>query len=372
MRHWKDLPLEVQELVVSPDKLGVLTVPDLKFFNTQEGLASPVFPGARWCKSASGLLAVGTSGSAQSEDVIFRIFDVTDSQRFFQPNPETKCTFSAFEGVVTAMAFANNHSMIAFCVRERNQHRVFLADPDAFYPEKFRLIAEDKKTQSWLSIEDRNDYATGITNLAFSPSDDFLMSHGGYGDQTFRFTGWELEPDLTSKGGTEKSELGGKVREKVYLSRKVADGPLMVNSSRSSFMFIQPPVTGKTTKETKAGAGGRQRLMIIETRNNLVIYDCVKNDSTAIPLLSTQYGRPQYATTSDGRWTIIGQDNGEVFVWNNLTKKKYGLTSDGRPAHSGPIVGVTLSETNPSTQFPDFAATAGEENEIRVWNLIQC
>jgi hypothetical protein len=40
-----------------------------------------------------------------------------------------------------------------------------------------------------------------------------------------------------------------------------------------------------------------------------------------------------------------------------------------RPAHTGPIAGVTLSEPDPGQDYPALAATVGEENRIKVWEL---
>ena len=41
-----------------------------------------------------------------------------------------------------------------------------------------------------------------------------------------------------------------------------------------------------------------------------------------------------------------------------------------RPAHTGPVSGVTLSAPGAHGDFPEFAATIGEENRVIVWDLI--
>ena len=43
--------------------------------------------------------------------------------------------------------------------------------------------------------------------------------------------------------------------------------------------------------------------------------------------------------------------------------------SQDRPAHTGPIAGVALSQPDPGKDYPAFAATVGEENKIKVWEL---
>ena len=40
-----------------------------------------------------------------------------------------------------------------------------------------------------------------------------------------------------------------------------------------------------------------------------------------------------------------------------------------RPAHTGPIVGVAFSDPDPGQDYPAFAATIGEENKLKIWEL---
>ena len=88
----------------------------------------------------------------------------------------------------------------------------------------------------------------------------------------------------------------------------------------------------------------------------------------------------------------MGDDRGNAYVYDVLRGERFSVahTRDAepvastirdksvkekpkvadRPAHSGPVAGVTLSAPGAHGDFPEFAATIGEENRVIVLDLI--
>jgi hypothetical protein len=85
---------------------------------------------------------------------------------------------------------------------------------------------------------------------------------------------------------------------------------------------------------------------------------------------------------------MMGDDNGLAYIWDTYEGTRFCISIDAateqriqeangrrledipeRPAHTGPIVGVALSEPDPGRDYPAFAATIGEENKLKVWEL---
>lgn len=366
VNRWSDLRLNIMDLINTPDNLGVLTVPDLALF-TKEGVSNNVFAGSRWAISDNSLLVIGTAGSSKKDEDVLRIFDVKDVSSFLKDDATPKCAFSSYEGVVTAMAFAHRDRRIAFAVRERNQHRVFIADADHFIPGDFRLVSEHKHSAPWFTTSDQQDAPKlGVTSLAFSEDDNELVSHGIYDDGFYQFVGWDLGDKRSSRNRSPESE-----ESSVFLKIRAEDSrvPLMVESSPRSLLFLKD--VARQSRNSTISRLKDPLLALVEIEQGLGVFDFRSQKLIhALSIDRSQWNQKIFSVASDGKWAIVGADNGRAYVWNALTNEKVSVTIDGRPAHSGPVVGVALSEPNPVTRCPEFAATVGEENQIRVWNLL--
>ena len=381
---WSSVGLDVKALYASPDGRAIFTVPDLFVFG-HDGHSHPIASGARWAVSPrdvySGdyLFAVGTQGAVRAEEVIFRIYG---GKQLLIDAAAPLSEFSAYEGVVTAMAFAKQHRRIAFCVRERASHRLYLADPGNMNVESFELVDEKQYRQPYLiELDDdggrssrQQQGSPGVTALAFSPDDKLLVAYGEYGDKKPRFEMWGL--DWNPKRESYEGKSGLKVQQTFDpwepVKGTVYQGSGYQDHNSGSIRFIHPKkrkrssdasarMRSSSSSDTIVYATSRA-LQVLNIRNRKLIRE--------IPLPAKQLGRPQYDISEDGRWVIIGDDNGTIEIIDLVDGKKTSLTSDGRPAHAGPVVGVTLSEPDPAIGFPAYAATVGEENRLKVWDLI--
>ena len=111
-------------------------------------------------------------------------------------------------------------------------------------------------------------------------------------------------------------------------------------------------------------------LIAFRIGSELSVVNCVTGVTMRkFPLLSSG-GEPRYSVTRDGQWAVTADDRGYVKIGNLATGKVYDLTADGRPAHAGPIVGVTISDTDSSLQLPEYVVTVGEENRLKVWDIL--
>jgi WD40 repeat protein len=374
---WSIDNLNVQALYPLPSAAGVFTVPQMMIFS-QDGSSRQLTQVASWASSnqphpARQLLAVGTQGAGRTESDILKIFDVAD---FANEQVSPFSQYRGYESVVTAMAFANHSPLIAFCVRERAVHRLFIADAATL---TLKGIEEVGHNRPWLKLNGEegftraDDVALGITSLVFSPDDEFLIAHGNYGQDTYKFVRWKLKWD-------ENKQLAS--IEKTSKDVESKDGPLFLDDGGSrSIWFVS-----KSAQEGGESSGSKRILVRVAEGFVLINLNTLRAERRILfPM--TQHGWPEYSITEDGRWLISGQDNGMAYIWDTLKGTRYNVTIDTetetliaetksrltevreRPAHSGPIVGVALSQPDPGQDYPAFAATIGEENKIKVWEL---
>lgn len=370
---WSTEDLNVRELFPLRDSGGVFTVPQMMLFN-QDGSSRRLASVASWAMSNAAppqrqYLAVGTAGARRSEDDILKVFDITD---FADEQVAPYSQYRSFEGVVTAMAFANNSSTIAFSVRERAVHRLFIADAETLRVQK---LEEYNHSEPYWDLDGANGNvrpnskaAPGVTTLAFSPDDQTLLAHGNYKKDLYKLSTWKIQWD--SPGDMLSFEKNRKELEN-------EDGPFFVESGNPSVRFVAKP--GETSNF-------RRILVRVRSGFSLINLSSERSEQT-IGFVSTQHGVPEHAVTDDGRWIVMGDDNGMAYIWDTLKGDRYSLTMTDeieqrmletqakirdireRPAHSGPIVGVALSDPDPGQDYPAFAATIGEENKLKVWEL---
>jgi WD40 repeat protein len=369
---WSTEDLLVMELFAQPNANGVFAVPQMMLFR-QDG-SSRRFPtvenwaNSNWPTADRQVLAVGTAGAHRIESDILKIFDVASlSQEVVSPLSQ----YRSFEGIVTAMSIANTRPYIAFCVRERAVHRLFIADTATL---RVTQIAEFKHKESWIDFNSeppvrKPEAPEGITSLQFSPDDRMLIAHGRYEQDLHKFSGWNIQ-----------WLDGGVTAERAFKDLENKEGPFFVNSGSKSIWFVQSGISSSARNVSRDN-----RILVQSTSGFVVLNMEAGRVEREIKFLRTQHGRPEYAISDNGRCVIMGDDNGMAYVWDTLSGERFSVTTDlqteasfgaknptataARPAHSGPIVGVALSERDPGMDYPAFAATFGEENKLKVWEL---
>ncbi|MDA8744732.1 PQQ-binding-like beta-propeller repeat protein [Rubripirellula amarantea] len=386
---WSIEDLNVRQLLSMPSGAGVFTVPQMVVFN-QDGSSRMLGKAASFAASdqpppAQQYVAIGSAGAVRDEDNILSVYDI-DSLSSETPAPTSQ--YRSYEGVVTAMAFAHNAPYIAFCVRERAVHRLFIADTETLQLTK---LEEFNHSQPWLTKDKRKenavqidpDAAKGVDALAFAPDDSVLVAHGHYEKKLYKFTLWDLKWDGNQLAKFERSR-----REHTK-----KDGAFFSIAGDDAIKFISRPVRedergpNDSYSETRRTAGESPKIVVQSSTGFHVVNLNTARAERNIPFLKTQFGRPEYAFSKDGRWLCMGGDNGKAYIYDLLDGSTYGLTIDDgierlisdrsatrptlqdRPAHSGPVIGVALSDPDPGRDYPAFAATFGEENKVKVWEL---
>ncbi|WP_197168137.1 hypothetical protein [Neorhodopirellula pilleata] len=373
---WSIEDLSIKELYALPQAAGVFSAPQMMLFN-QDG-SSRKFSTAEswtttnWKDSDKQFLAIGTAGGNRVESDILKLFDISE---LVSETVKPVSQYRSFEGIITAMAFASKHSKIAFAVRERSVHRLFVADIETM---QLNLIEEVRHAKPW--IEEKNGNATrvsdaspGITTLAFSPDDELLIAHGNYNKKEYRFTGWKLDDEL--KPALLKPQF-------MVTNDKE---PFFDSIGSKSVWFINSDRYGRQDRDP---SGSRVKKIVVRRKGGFSIINLANGSiERDIPYLTTQHGQPIFSISDNGRWIMMGDDRGMAYIWDAITGEKFAITIDEeserqikasdrrpddlpeRPAHTGPIVGVALSDPDPGKEYPAFAATCGEENRIKVWEL---
>jgi len=309
------------------------------------------------------LFAVGSASGNRTESDILRVYDVAQL-RVEKAQPVSR--YSSYEGIVTALAFANQSTRIAFCVRERAVHRLFVADA-ARLDATMTQIQEYPHKKPWIA-QDADPGVAGITSLAFTPDDGLLVAHGQYETQLFKLSAWKLSGDSL-----------GTLRASADFNRENKEKPFIAERTSRALRFMQRPGS---------------EILIAEDDSRYVIWNLTTGEFKEIPFLPMQKGLPERSLSEDGKWLIMGDDRGNVYIWDVATGERFSVAyateagaestatlnarnasqervrADDRPAHTGPVVGVALSLPGLHGNFPEFAATIGEENRVIVWDLI--
>jgi len=231
------------------------------------------------------------------------------------------------------------------------------------------LVQEYPHKKPWLNEEgDGEPGAPGVTSLAFTPDDRTLVAHGRYEEQLYKLSSWRLS-----------GESAGEIRATEILARENKEKPFLAERTSRPIRFIQ-----------RLG----DDILIAEDDSRYVFWNLTSGQFREIAFLPMQKGLPERALSDDGKWLIMGDDRGNVFVWDILGGERYSVAytnevipaapstldkknppaertkSIDRPAHTGPVVGVVLSPPGQHGEFPEFAASIGEENRVIVWDLI--
>ena len=382
---WSIEDMNVRELFPLPNSSGVFTVPQMILFS-QDGSSRELPEATSWAysklpNSKRQFLAVGTEGAMRTESDILKVFDVADLSK---DRVAPVSQYRGFEGVVTAMAFANTSPHIAFCVRGRAVHRLFIADAETLTLTKLEQADHDRP---WVEYDEesrtmvRTTAAPGITSLAFSPDDRVLVAHGNYDKTLYKFSQWNLSWDQSKRLSSARRS-----------SKEIENegGPLIEESASKSIWFVKPRVRRKESDSPDALrlSSSSSYRVLVRVRDGFMAVNLGSNrEEQKIDYLTTHHRVPLYAISDDGRWLMMGDDSGHALIWDVIEGDRYSLTIDAtteeavrdpnrrlakipeRPAHSGPIAGVALAGPDPGRDYPAFAATFGEENRVKVWEL---
>ncbi len=366
---WDDLQLEVRELFGLPDGRGVLTMPDLQVFS-QDGTSRSILEALRYATSSDDppygeerLFAIANRGLPNQESVALQVFRNEDLMR---QSAAPVATLRGFESEITAMAFANTHRAIAFNVRERNGYRLLIADPSTLDPRQITLVEEGSMSNPWIiqpnsEGENQEKGSPGPSTLCFSPDDRMLVVHSKISEERYAYSVYRIEwpaSGLPSAAGIHR-----------FVGPVEREGPFLDESANRPLFFVTRRLTPKERAERGTSFAG-STLIAFRRGNQMQVVSCVVGSTLrSIPLL-TSSGRPRYSVTQDGQWLITADDRGNVQIGNLGTGKVIDLTADGRPAHSGPVVGVAISDTDAALQVPEYAVTVGEENRLKVWDTL--
>ncbi len=365
-REWLVDQTDVKELFSFPNYGGAIAAPSMTMYSQDDGSSTQLPNASSWDASQSllgkkQLFAVGSAGANRAESEILRIFDVAQLKR---DKIQPVNSYTSYEGVVTALAFSNTSSRIAFCVRERAVHRLYVADAERL-DSTMILVEEFAHKKPWINVDGETG-APGVTSLAFTPDDRMLVGHGRYDEQLFKLSAWKINTDAS---GSMSATYG--------FARESKEQPFLIERTSRPIRFILRP---------------GDYIMIAENEDCYVVWDITSGESKKIPFLTMQRGLPERALTEDGKWLIMGDDRGNAYVYDVLRSERFSVAftreaeqaastirekspkekpkAVERPAHTGPVAGVTLSAPGAHGDFPEFAATIGEENRVIVWDLI--
>ncbi|MEM6688135.1 MAG: WD40 repeat domain-containing protein [Planctomycetota bacterium] len=386
---WPIDGMEVDHLITLADNRGVKVAPDARLF-LHEGFSHTFgrvvshatsnlpYPRTQW-------LALGTEGAVGKETTALSIYDVSKlGTRSAAPQSQ----YRAFEGSVTAIAFANRRDQIAFAVRERAGHRIFVADVKTLSLRKIASAAHRSPLlQASLdgdpSMSVRSPQAVlGVSTLLFSPDDKKLVAQVQEGAE-YRIDQWDL------RWGDEQLDSFKPSVSKLDPSTS----PFFDTRFASSVKFVSKPLREELQdpadplSSSYRTAGTKPRI-VARSRRDVRVFDLFSmNAERIIPLPFTQSQRVPIVISDDGHWCLFADASGMATLTDLQTGYQYSVTMtesleqrvadpnarkrqvERRPAHPGPVLAVALSKSDPGQDYPAFAATLGEENTVRVWEL---
>lgn len=311
LRAWTDVEgSTVRSVQFSGSGDTVFTAPDLFAFRLSTGESREL---ARNVSLAAGtdsqFAAVGLPGQALEMADAVRLVDL-DSMQFLP------LQVSAYEATVPAVALSNDGTTLIAAIRERARHR--LVEFDARTLKQHAVLEDFEHRVAWYDGGE-----PGITYVAFSHDDRYVVAYGAYGDGDYRLTAIQMANRKMSVIESDK--------------------PLVRKDSAVPFRFV----------------GNRGRL-VVDTPTGLNVVDM--SDSRTIDEVdfkSLPGGTRLLTLSADGAVAAFGDESGVI------TLRKLGA-EQGRvefQAHAGPVVGIAFS------QGDRMLVTAGEEYQIRIWSL---
>lgn len=313
LRAWTDVEGSIVRSVrFSASGDTIVTAPDLFAFRLSTGESRELARGVSLATSSDHqLAAVGLPGQALEMTDAVRLVDL-DAMQFLPVQ------FEAYEATVPAVALSNDGTILVAAVRERARHRLIEFDARTL---KQRAVLEEFEHRSpW----NEGTGTLGITHLAFSPDDRYLVAYGAYRDDDYRLTAVQM--------ATRKSSVIEN------------DAPLVRRNSPVPFLFT-----------------GTRGQLVIDTPTGLMVINMADGQTIdELTYKSLPAGDRLVTLSSDGMVAAFGDESGVI------TLRKLGQ-DQGRvqfQAHAGPVVGIAFA------QGDRMLVTAGEENQIRIWSLV--
>jgi WD40 repeat protein len=280
----------------------------------------------------------------------------------YKSEPKPMAKFRGFETVVFTSVFANNQPWIAFGIRERAVSRLFIADVRTL---EVKELQRFEHSEPWLDEGGETTGAAKGTQFAqFSPDDRMLVTWSEPKTGSYVLTVW----DCTWK---EDKLVDCKARYTVP-----SETPFFQLRGFKTSWFIQ--------NDQK---NAPRRMLVRPLRNDgFEIWNLDQGRiEGSIPYVATHYGEPEFAVSGNGCWIVQGDDKGMLYATDTRTGERFCVTLDeesarniaetgmrgnavDRPAHISPIVGVALTEEL-GKDFPRYAATLGEDNKLKLWDL---
>ncbi len=339
---------------------NIISGPDIFSFN-RDGSSKLLFADSsgfatKTYEDYSSFVTTGANALELEEHDLVRIYRLVD---LFQPAPKPISTFRGYEAVVFGGGFANKRKWMSFGVRERAVSRLFAADLKTMTPKELQRFSHDKP---WIGGESA---APGPQFSRFSPDDKVLVTWSEPLVDQFTLTVWDCTWD---------DDQLVNCKPRYTLSSKA---PFFQLRGQEACWFI-------SKKDDRSDL----RMLVRPIENNrfeIWNLDIGRIDGF-IPYVPTQYSEPECAVSSDGCWIFQGDDKGMLYAWDTRTGERFCVTLDEdsaktvaetgsrlgaveRPAHTSPIVGIAVSESQAEHDFPSYVATLGEDNKLKLWDL---
>ena len=401
LRDWTLEPFQLSTIIPKNPSAGVVTAPTGMSFLSNGSAVGNQIASAWAVDKASQRYAHGLGSGYRKESDILQVFSLNGHNEHSSETPIW--VHRGYDQVVTAVAFANQTNHVAFATRGPKNHQIFIADlsTGALHKvEDFEHATEWNQPQPVTNrtqqanrftnkppnlgqydsrIDDSQKNLIGVDTLVFSPDDKILVSHGEYEKSKYKLSRWNITWDSNSKVKESRKSIKELTDEK---------SPVVQNSMGKGIWFIESPTeTVDDTDNLSIHRGTQYRILALRPESFSIINMNSAREEETIRFPSTARSIPVHDVTRDGRWLISGDSSGQVYIWDLLKRSKYSITIDAeterilksedtllepsqdRPAHTGPIAGVALSQPDPGKDYPALAATVGEENKIKVWEL---
>ncbi len=177
-REWSVDEINVQDLFPIAEADGVFAAPSMVLFSQNDGVSRQFPPASHWGISRySGrkpYFVLGSVGSARAESQILQVYETT---QLTNENRTPASHYSSYEAGVTALAISSQSTLVAFAVRERAVHRVFVADLTRF-DRSLTLVSEYFHKNPWLVNDSNQPGMRGLLRWPFQTTTSILLGMG--------------------------------------------------------------------------------------------------------------------------------------------------------------------------------------------------
>lgn len=237
---------------------------------------------------------------------------------------------TGYEAKITAMTFSPDGKSLFYCERGSRQHKLFEINVEN--TAITTLIEEAEHSESWQRMAADG---LGIEALCVTRDGKNLIAYGQYNNADYRLVCWTRNNDKW----TPSSKF--KITNTQPLLRSPDSSRMWTIKDRPNILCVEDAKGAVQTLEISTGK-------VVSTKQTR----------------PTRFGKPETAHSEDGSWFVWGDDTGKLEIWDLRENKQNAKTIK---AHSGPIVGVTVSSDGSGEG--DFVVSLGEENLLKVWEL---